>query len=371
MHDPCVGRESSEGPSCHTKSTVDASPITVRPRAVTSKPERLRALLLGAGSLGRAFLRRLRDKAGPIDLVGVITAHHGRMLQASGVDPSLALNMVESEGLGESAPEDFKKLLEVAQPNVIVECIPQNIRSGEPALTYLRTALDMGIHVVTSNKAPIVLGYRDLRHRAAKADVQFRFEATVLDGLPLFTLMSNMPQVQVTRVRGVFNATSSVVLESVQVGSSRSRGLARAQAQGIAEADSVLDLDGWDAAAKVALIANVWMGGALRVVDVARTGCDAIKDEKIRESAEHGAHYRLVGEVERREDGQIAKATVEPIALEPGDPLYPLRGPAGGVIIDTDQGHSFTMLQRTSGIDDAAFGMMQDCLAILSGAAQV
>lgn len=338
---------------------------------MTGKPERLRAILLGAGSLGRAFLRRLRDHGGPIDLVGIITAHHGRLLQTDGVDPSMALNMVESEGLGSSAPEDFKKLLEAAEPQVVLECIPQNIRSGEPALGYMRTALDMGIHVVTSNKAPIVLGYRDLQHRAAKAGCHFRFEATVLDGLNLFNFMTHMPDVSVTGVRGVFNATSSVVLESVQFGSSRSRGLARAQAQGIAEADSVLDLDGWDAAAKVALLANVWMGGALRVVDVVRTGCDALKDDKIRESAEAGAHYRLVGEVQRREDGQIAKATVEPVALEPGDPLYSLRGPAGGITIETNLGHTFTLLQKTSGIDDAAFGMIQDVRAIIAGYPQL
>jgi homoserine dehydrogenase len=338
---------------------------------VTGKPDRLRAVLLGAGSLGRAFLRRLRDRPSAIDLVGVVTAHRGRIISRDGVEPSLALNMVESDGLGESGPDAFEKILEVSEANVLVECIPQNIRSGEPALGYIKTALDRGVHVVTSNKAPIVLGYRDLRHRAARTGTQFRFEATVLDGLPIFTFLAQMRDVGITSVRGVFNATSSVVLESVQLGSTRSRGLARAQAQGIAEADSVLDLDGWDAAAKVALLANVWMGGALRVVDVARTGCDAVKDERIREAAEAGAHYRLVGEVVRRPDGQIAKATVDPVAIEPNDPLYSLRGPAGGLIIETDQGHSFTLLQRSSGVDDAAFGMISDCSAILAGYPQV
>jgi homoserine dehydrogenase len=292
------------------------------------------------------------------------------MMAPDGIDPSMALNLVESDGLGESAPQDFKKLLEATRPEVLVECIPQNIRSGEPSLGFLRMALDMGIHAVTSNKAPIVLGYRDLRHRAAKSGVTFRFESTVLDGLPLFLFVSQLREVKVTRVRGVLNATSSVVLESVQLGSTRSRGLARAQAQGIAEADSVLDLDGWDAAAKVALLANVWMGGALRVVDVARTGCDAVKDEVIRAAGEAGGHFRLVGEARKGEDGSI-KANVDPVTIEPGDPLYPLKGSAGGILVETDAGHSFTLLQQTSGIDDAAFGLIQDCRAILAGLPQV
>jgi homoserine dehydrogenase len=353
--------------------TTSMSSSVVQPAGTpTTAPsaKRLRAVLLGAGSLGRAFLRRLRDKGGPIDLVGIITAHHGRMMVPEGIDPSLAINMVESEGLGDSAPTDLKKVLETVRPEVLIECIPQNIRSGEPALGFLRMALDMGIHVVTSNKAPIVLGYRDLRHRAAKTGVTFRFETTVLDGLPLFTFVAQMRDVRITRIRGVLNATSSVVLESVQLGSTRSRGLARAQAQGIAEADSVLDLDGWDAAAKVALLANVWMGGALRVVDVHRTGCDAVKDEVIRAAGEAGQHFRLVGEAKRNEDGSI-KATVEPTAIEPNDALFPLTGAAGGITIETDAGHAFTLLQNSPGLDDAAFGLLQDCRAILAGLPQV
>lgn len=339
--------------------------------STSGRPERLRTLLVGAGSLGRALLRRMRDRGpGPINLVGVITAHHGRLLAPEGIDASLALNLLESEGLGESAPQDFKKLLEAARPEVMIECIPQNIRSGEPSLGFLRMALDMGIHVITSNKAPIVLGYRDLRHRAAKNNVTFRFETTVLDGLGVFAFLSQLRDVKVTRIRGVLNATSSVVLESVQLGSTRARGLARAQAQGIAEADSVLDLDGWDAAAKVALLANVWMGGALRVVDVARTGCDSVKDEIIRGAGQAGQHYRLVGEARKNDDGSI-KASVEPTIIEPDDPLYPLKGAAGGLVIGTDAGHSFTLLQNSPGIDDAAYGLIQDVRAIQSGAPQV
>ncbi len=330
----------------------------------------MRAVLAGAGSLGRGFLKRLRDRPAPVDLVGVLTAHHGRMIAPEGLEPSLALNLVESEGLGSSAPDDFKQVIEAVSPDVIIECIPQNIRTGEPALGILRSALDAGVHVVTANKAPIVLGYRDLLHRGAKSRAQFRFEATVLDGLPIFTVAANLFDAQIVRVRGVLNATSSVVLETIQDGSTRSRGLARAQAQGIAEADSVLDLDGWDAASKAALLANVWMGGALRVVDVARKGSDEIKDDHLRAAAEEGLRYRLVAEIQKNDDGNI-RASVEPVALTPDDSLYPLRGGRGGITIETSLGHTHTWLQESHGVDDAAFGLLHDCRAILAGLSQV
>lgn len=323
-------------------------------------------LLIGAGSLGRAFLRRLRDRGGPVDLVGVVTGHRGRIVRPDGLDPSLALNLVESDELGDDAPESIEALLDESGAQAIVECIPQNIRSGEPALSFHRAALDRGVHVITANKAPIVLGYRDLRHRAAKTGAQFRFEAAVLDGLPVFTLLSHLPQARVTKVRGVLNGTSSVVLESLAAGSTRSRGLARAQARGIAEADSVLDLDGWDAAAKAALLANVWMDGALRVVDVARAGCEGLKDERVEEAGQAGLHYRLVAHVERSDDGNV-RASVEPIALEPGDPLYPLTGNQGGIEIETDAGQRLVLLQQSAGLEDAAYGLVQDCRAVLHG----
>ena len=189
-------------------------------------------------------------------------------------------------------------------------------------------------------------------------------EATVLDGLPLFAFLTQLRHTGIRRIRGVLNATSSVVLESVAHGSTRSRGLARAQAQGIAEADSVLDLDGWDAAAKSALLANVWMGGALRVVDVARTGIDVLKDNEIKRAQEAGAKFRMLAEIERSDDGHI-RASVEPFALEGGDPLYALRGGQGGVVVHTDQGHEQALLQQTHGLDDAAYGVMQDGWAIV------
>lgn len=330
--------------------------------------KRLRVVLLGAGSLGRAFLRRLGDEKAPVDLVGIATARHGRMLSREGIDPTVALNTVEAGELGQDGPEDFGELLNAVGADAIVECIPQNIRSGDPALGYQRASLELGVHVVTSNKSPIALGYRDLRHRAAKSGKQFRFEATVLDGLPVFAFASQLGNDRITKVRAVLNGTSSVVLETLGQGSTRARGLARAQARGIAEADPVLDLDGWDAAAKAALLANVWMEGSLRVVDVVRKGLETLKDKDVAKAAEEQLHYRLVADIVRDEAG--ARASVAPVALEPGDPFHTLRGPRGGIEIETESGRSFCMLQGTAGLEDAAAGIVADLEAILLGAPQ-
>lgn len=324
---------------------------------------RLRTVLLGAGSLGRTFLRRVRDETTPVELVGVLTGHHGQLVDPGGIDPAHALHLAEAGGLGPEGDLDLDELLADLGAELLVECIPQNIRSGEPALGYLRTALDQGIHVVTANKSPVALGYRDLLHRAAKSGARFRHEATVLDGMPLFTFAEQLHGQRIVRVRGVLNATSSVVLETLGEGGSRPRGLARAQAQGIAEADPVLDLDGWDAAAKAALLANVWMEGSLRVVDVSRTGLETLKDKEIARAAEEGGRYRLVATIQRDEAG--VKAEVAPIPLEPDDPFWGLRGARGGLELETNFGHRFLLIQSSAGLHDAAGGILADIRALV------
>lgn len=348
---------------------LDAASGGQSPLAATSSDpggppaRRLRAVLVGAGSLGKALLRRLLERQdAPIDLVAVATQRHGVLIDRAGIDPERALRLVQSTGLGD-APGLPRLLSEVA-PDLLIECIPQNIRAGEPALGYLRSALSAGIHVITSNKAPVALAYPELRELAEEQGVSFLFGATVLDGLPVFSL----PQLAgdaVVKLRGVFNATSSIVLETVQDGKSRARGLARAQAQGIAEADPVLDLDGWDAAAKLALLSNVWMGGRLRVVDVAREGVEGLKDSALRAQAEEGLKLRLVAEASRGEDG-VLRAGVRPELLGPEDPLYGLTGGRGGLVVETASGGSYTLLQRRYGVIDAADGIIRDCYQIAS-----
>jgi len=310
----------------------------------------------------------MRDYTSPAQLVGVTTAHHGTLLDKDGLDPAEALFRAETDGLDDRAV-DFESALELLQPQVVLECIPQNIRSGEPSLGMLRTAIDRGVHVITANKAPVALAYRDLRSRATERGVQMRFESTILDGLPIFRWVAESPDLAPVWVRGILNATSSMVLESVQLGGSRARGLARAQARGIAEADSVLDLDGWDAAAKAALLGNVWMNGALRVVDVVRAGSDDIKDKELVERAELNESVRLVVEIARDAAGNV-KAKVGPVALEPGDPLHGLPGSRGAIQIRTADGRGFCLRQDASGLDDAAAGMMMDLEAIVSGRPQ-
>lgn len=324
----------------------------------------LRIFLAGAGSLGRVFLQQLQTRGVPAQVVALMTGHRGGLIAPDGMSPGEVLDRIELRDL-DPGVTDFRAALRASEADVLVECVPQNIRSGEPALTMMKAAFDAGMDVVTSNKTPVALGFRDLQHRAHRASREFRFEATVLDGLPIFLWMEQLANEEVRRFRGVLNATSSAVFDAVASGNTRSRGLARAQAQGIAEGDSVLDLDGWDAAAKVALLTNVWMDGSLRVTDVGRKGLETVDDKVIRKAAEEGAFYRLVAEAERRPNGQVL-AGVAPERIGPEHPFWPLRGrTAGTLMVEFASGRSLQWTQMSSGLLDAADGMLSDLRVLL------
>ena len=116
------------------------------------------------------------------------------------------------------------------------------------------------MHVVTANKGPIAHAYADLRDEAERAGVLFRFEATCMDGAPVYNMVRRtLPGVRILGFTGVLNSTTQVVIEAMRQGQSMQDGIEAARRLGITEADAAYDIDGWDSAAKTAALANVLM----------------------------------------------------------------------------------------------------------------
>src|SRR5205823_8453369 len=130
-----------------------------------------------------------------------------------------------------------------------------------------------GAHVVTANKGPAAFAYGRLSRAASRANRRFLFEGAVMDGVPIFNLAREaLPAVHVTGFRGVVNSTTNFILTAMEEGRAFGDALAEMQARGIAEADASLDVDGWDAAAKTAALANVLLGANITPHDVERAG---------------------------------------------------------------------------------------------------
>jgi homoserine dehydrogenase len=172
--------------------------------------------------------------------------------------------------------------------------------------------------------------------------------------------------VQVKGFRGVINTTTNHILVAMEQGRAFSAALADMQSAGIAEADASLDIDGWDAAAKVAALANVWLDARMTPHDVERTGISRVTLEDVRRAVEQGNRLKLVASARRY--GDKVEAVVQAIELPGDDLLAGLSGDQNALIVDTDLLGEIGIAQLTSGLTQTAYALVSDLLSIASPA---
>lgn len=338
--------------------------------------------LIGFGNVGRRFARLLDEKAARLaaeyDLscrvVGIGTARHGGAWDVEGIDVGAAVARVErgepvSADDGRSAPgTSFDIIGRLAHSDadlrVVVETTTLDIAAGQPAIDHVRAAFAAGCHVVTANKGPAAFAYASLRAAAETAGVWFLFEGAVMDGVPVFNLVrETLPAVEILGFRGVVNSTTNHILSALEDGEAFGPALARMQAEGITESDASLDLDGWDAAAKTAALANVLMDARLTPHAVERTGIGERTSDAARHAKERGRRLRLVASASRRGDGGI-DAAVAPTELPADDVLAGLRGQANALVLRTDLLDEIAICQLGGSLTHTAYALLSDLVTI-------
>jgi homoserine dehydrogenase len=337
----------------------------------------LNLLLIGFGNVARRFAALVDELRPELDarglqprVVGIATARHGFLYDERGVDAAAAARQVTGGGAlspAGTAPLDLLARFEGASdgPRVAIETTPLDVRSGEPALSHVRASLARGIHVITANKGPVAFAYAELSSLAAAAGLSFLFEGAVMDGIPVFNLVrETLPASRILGFRGVVNSTTNYILTALEGGEDFDAALARMQAAGVAEADPSLDVDGWDAAAKAAAMANVWLGAGITPHDVAREGLGPATATRAREAFAHGCRLKLVASGR----APVGRAGVR-VALEElpaDDPLANLDGQANAIEIDTWPAGRIVITQRDGGLEKTAYALVSD-LATLAG----
>src|SRR5919202_4844664 len=236
--------------------------------------------LLGFGNVGRALARLLASKAEEMRegfgvgwrITGVASRRLGWAVAPEGFDVErLLAGEVASEA--SPAPRDVRGWIAAARADVVFETTSLEPRTGQPAIDYVRAALEAGAHVVTANKGTVAHAYRELCELARERGRRFMFEATVADCLPVFSLFREaLPTARLLAFSGVLNSTSNIVLEALAAGETFEDGVRRAQGLGIAETDPTYDVDGWDATVKVCALANVLTREPLRAEEIERRG---------------------------------------------------------------------------------------------------
>ena len=290
-------------------------------------------------------------------LTGVATRRSGWVADPDGLNPLAVLNS-RWPASPAHACRDVREWLEKTRADVLFEASSLNVHTGQPAIEHLKVALELGAHAISANKGPIVHAFRELTALAHEKKKNFLFEATVMDGVPIFSLFPlGLPATTLQGFSGVLNSTTNVVLTEIEKGRSFDEAVKRAKALGVAETDPAADLDGWDSAVKVAALAIALMGAPVKLEQVQRTGIRDLSEEKIRSVRAAGMRYKLVCRAERRGDG--VACIVQPEMLLASDPLANLEGTSSAIRFDLDV-FSFSIVEHNPGIEATAYGLLAD-----------
>src|SRR5213592_2109215 len=262
---------------------------------------RCRILLVGFGNVGREFARLLLERRSELAkvhgldaaVVGILTARHGSVENARGIDLRKALRLADAgaslESCGRGIPKRSVDYIRDGRADILIEVTPLRISPRQIALDHVRAALRSGKHVITANKGPVVYHYRELRELARRRHVGFRYEGTVMDGAPVFSLFQEaLRGARVESFEGILNSTTNLVLSEIEAGHTYADGVEAARRIGFLETDPSMDLDGWDATVKACLLANVLMGGRVRPERVPRQGASSLAPEAARDALPEG-----------------------------------------------------------------------------------
>jgi homoserine dehydrogenase len=330
--------------------------------------------LVGFGNVGQALARLLLRKAPELQekydlsfsFTGIATGQHGSALDIHGLDIQRALEIASQRGdisslSAQRAPLDKIEFIRTCSADVLFENSPVNYETGQPAVDHLRTALECGMHAITANKGPVVHAYRELSQLAAEKGRKFFFESTVMDGAPIFSLFRGaLPGARLLSLRGILNSTTNLILNRMEQGESFEAAVAYAQSIGIAETDPSGDIDGWDAAVKVAALTTVLMDVPLKPSQVQREGIRGITLEEIERARSMGMRWKLVCSVRRVDKG--VEARVEPQMVDRSSPLYGVDGTTSIVQFETDVLGQLSVIEADPGPHTTAYGLLADFL---------
>jgi homoserine dehydrogenase len=337
----------------------------------------MKVLFVGFGNVAQKIVEILyveRDKhprthSLNLSIIGIVTKTRGSLVNNNGIDSVKALQ--EIRDLGRFSWTNFELTningLEAVQQldyDVLVELSTLSIAErGEPALSHVREALKRGKHVVTANKGPAAFAYHELRSLAEKNGVSFLHESTVMDGTPVFNMAQHgLRGCSIVGVSGVLNSTTNFVLSRMEKGESIEEAVKVAQKEGFAEADPKNDLEGWDAAAKISVLANALMGASITPLDVDRQGITHVTVADAQKAVNAGKNLKLICRAKRY--GESVQASVKLEEIERGHPFAPIRESGSILMIETDLLAPFIIAETDPTLYDTAYGVINDLMSL-------
>ena len=337
---------------------------------------KIRTVLSGLGNINRSLLKILEMKEEQLKrsfgleftIVGVADSS-GSAARPSGFDAGDLRAFKEQGGriadLPEGTTDSIKDLVGKIEADLILEASPVDLETGHPGLQVTRAALSRGMHVVLANKAPLVLDYAGVHALARDSGVGLAFSATVCGSLPVINIgRRDLVVAEIESLRGILNSTSNFVLGEMEQDRNYDEAIVEAQKRGIAEADPSLDVEGWDTASKLVIIANAVLGVPTKLQDLTVEGITGVTSGDLSQARERGKTIKLLARARRSGDGYDLE--VGPCEVDRDEFLGRCSSWQMGVEIQSDiYGRSYHKNSERAPLPTAA-AMLRDAVNLLS-----
>jgi len=339
----------------------------------------MRLLFVGFGTVAQGLSELLIEKKGDLrksygldwKVTGIVDMLKGSAHDPNGLDLEEIMAMVADGRSISDYPDggcdwDALKMIDRAEADTMIEVTYTDIQTGQPATDHIRAALRRGMHVTTTNKGPLALFLNELVELASANGVRFLYEGTVMAGTPLLNLIrETLAGSFVSEMKGILNGTTNYILTQMEGGMDYSAALEQAQELGYAEAVPDADVLGWDALAKVTILANVVFGASLTPDDSPCTGITEITPDDIAAATADGKRHKLIGRVWRK--GADVQASVEPQLVDLEHPLAGVGGATNAMTITTDTLGDVTIVGPGAGRRETGFSLLNDLIAMAKG----
>jgi homoserine dehydrogenase len=343
----------------------------------TSRPP-LKLALVGFGTVGQGLAEILQANGEALAsqqgfravIVAVSDLLKGAVYHPDGLDIAALLDACRAGNLSRYPEQrgmvrglDAIQTIRQSNADAVVEVSYTDLKTGEPAISHVKAAFEAGKHAIVTNKGPVALAYRELAAQAAAKGLYFGYEGTVMSGTPALRLARTaLAGCTIREVRGILNGTTNYILTQMERGATYADALADAQRLGYAEADPSGDVEGFDAAGKVVILANTVLGGSLRMDAVDRTGITRLTPSDIGDARAEGQRWKLIARACRTENG--ITASVRPERLPLSDPLSGVSGATNAITYETDMLGPVTLIGPGAGRRETGYAILSDLLEL-------
>ena len=301
-----------------------------------------------------------------IQTVGILDIMKGSQIDANGIDMQKVLtnaNNGDYSLLSENIL-DIPKAIQEINADIIIEASFTDIKTGQPAISHIETALNSDKHVVTTNKGPFAVAYEQVFDLAKLKRKRIAIEGTVMSGTPVINVLNNgLIGSDITALSGIMNGTSNYILSKMELGMSYSDALSQAQKLGYAEADPTSDVEGLDTLAKVMILANVVFEEQLKQEEIEVGGISNITLTDVKEASSNNERWKLIGSIWKDNKGKI-QGSVSPKLIPINDSLYGISGATNALKITSNILGDTTIVGEGAGKIETGFALYNDIISI-------